>query len=521
MLGDMAEFEAKGALQFAVDRIQEFGPVWEWSMGRNRVVDVIDFDTIRGLMALDGKVLANERSESFRAMLGDSTAEAMENPAARMAQRKFLAPGFTERATAAYIGEVVDIVREQLDTWAAAGSVDLATQAKALSFEFSTRLLVKFRVEQGSQKDELRALFDDVFRALVGPAIRESGSRFMRGVEARAKLLGIISQLVRTTPQLMAAIDKAKSGAGAVKGAAASNSVFDTVLLARQELARSEDAEFELSVEDVAAAGIGLIIAGNDTSGLGITGLLGLLPMFPQVLARVRQEQQQVMAAHGPELSRAALEAMPYTEAVVKEVLRLLPPARAVFRRTTVDLEVAGHFIPAGTMLHLNFLVAQLLTDPGLRASGTLTAEQLAAVEGLPMHTSRHSLQEEFNPERWLLEKAGAAGRAQQAPTDSAGASSAAPVGCPMHAAEDARGSGSWAGLVDYDAKPSGLLTFGAGPHVCLGMGLFYLEAKVLLALLAREYEVALADGSAAFSYAFFPELKQETLLHISKRPAA
>jgi cytochrome P450 len=48
------------------------------------------------------------------------------------------------------------------------------------------------------------------------------------------------------------------------------------------------------------------------------------------------------MAAHGPDMSRAALEAMPYTEAVVKEVLRLLPPARGLFRKTTVDLEVSG-----------------------------------------------------------------------------------------------------------------------------------------------------------------------------------
>jgi hypothetical protein len=42
--------------------------------------------------------------------------------------------------------QIVDIVREQLDAWAAAGQVELNSQAKGLSFEFSTRLLVKFRV---------------------------------------------------------------------------------------------------------------------------------------------------------------------------------------------------------------------------------------------------------------------------------------------------------------------------------------------------------------------------------------
>jgi hypothetical protein len=47
---------------------------------------------------------------------------------------------------------VAAIVREQLDAWAAAGSVDLSTQAKDLSFEFSTRLLVKFRVRRGKER---------------------------------------------------------------------------------------------------------------------------------------------------------------------------------------------------------------------------------------------------------------------------------------------------------------------------------------------------------------------------------
>lgn len=42
---------------------------------------------------------------------------------------------------------------------------------------------------------------------------------------------------------------------------------------------------------------MGLIIAGNDTSGLGVTALLAVLPMFPAVMDKLRQEQQQVRAS--------------------------------------------------------------------------------------------------------------------------------------------------------------------------------------------------------------------------------
>jgi hypothetical protein len=172
------------------------------------------------------------------------------------------------------------------------------------------------------------------------------------------------------------------------------------------------------------------------------------------------------------------------------------PNARDVY---AAAVQVNGTFIPKGTFLHLNFMVAQLLTDPGLRATA-LSKEQLAAVEAAGGHTTSSSLQQEFNPNRWLLESAAGNGGT------SAGASSGRP---------------KWAGIIDLDARPSGLLTFGAGPHVCLGMGLFYLEAKVLLALLARDYTLGLDGGSPAFTYSFFPELRQRTVLNISKHAAA
>lgn len=40
-----------------------------------------------------------------------------------------------------------------------------------------------------------------------------------------------------------------------------------------------------------------------------------------------------------------------------------------------------------------------------------------------------------------------------------------------------------------------------AGPHTCIGMGLFMTEAKVLLALLGRDYDITLVDDSADVSF--------------------
>jgi len=52
--------------------------------------------------------------------------------------------------------------------------------------------------------------------------------------------------------------------------------------------------EGKVDFRAAAQNGMGLIIAGNDTSGLGVSALLATLPFFPGVMDKLRKEQQQV-----------------------------------------------------------------------------------------------------------------------------------------------------------------------------------------------------------------------------------
>ncbi|KAI8235520.1 hypothetical protein K4K55_004229 [Colletotrichum sp. SAR 10_96] len=72
-----------------------------------------------------------------------------------------------------------------------------------------------------------------------------------------------------------------------------------------------------------------LLLAGYDTTGSTITYVLHILSQYPEVLARVRQEHDEVL---GSNVSRAAqqlkenphlVNRVPYTTAVIKETLRI------------------------------------------------------------------------------------------------------------------------------------------------------------------------------------------------------
>jgi hypothetical protein len=61
-----------------------------------------------------------------------------------------------------------------------------------------------------------------------------------------------------------------------------------------------------------------VLFAGYDTSSTTLTRMLSLLQQHPAALQQLRQEQQQLVAAHGEELSHGVLRRMVYAEAVIR-----------------------------------------------------------------------------------------------------------------------------------------------------------------------------------------------------------
>ena len=151
----------------------------------------------------------------------------------------------------------------------------------------------------------------------------------------------------------------------------------------------------------------------------------------PAVLAALRAEQESVAASHGPDLTPAAVAAMPYLEAVIKETNRLFPIVSGVFRKALVDLDVCGYRVPAGERVMVMLGQTQFEIE---EFKGDLAS---------------------FRPERWL----------------------------------------------SLARDPPAWMPWGAGPHICLGMGLAQSEIRVVLAALVRGYEWAPVDPGAVAAW--------------------
>lgn len=379
--------------------------------------------------------------------------------AAHTALRKALAPAFGPAAVAGYVPLMQSVCEDHAAAWAKAGpGLGGAAANKSFTFHVICHVLgFQDGVEWAGPAARARAnaLFADWLGGFSPTGSGLPGGKMWAARRARAELL----RLIRATlgPMITAraaalARGRASSEAGSGDGGGDSGDgerravmarVIDALLVegglqAGAPAGTSPHADPHAIMPAAADIALNLLFAGTDTSSTVLTLLLRTLVGADQtpLLARLRAEQESVLAAHGPTLTAAALDAMPLLGACLKEQLRVVPIVGQVFRRVVVDgLDVGGFHIRRGETLVLD--LADALATDGRWASEPPTS---------PAHLAK------FHPDRWL---------------PGPGATEAD--------REAIRREGAW-------------LPFGGGPRLCVGYRLATAEVATMMAVLLRGY---------------------------------
>ncbi len=92
-----------------------------------------------------------------------------------------------------------------------------------------------------------------------------------------------------------------------------------------------------------------LFLAGHETTSLALAHALYLLSSSPDIERRLHDEIHAVLGQRLPTADDA--RSLPFTEQVLKETMRLYPPAWATGRETTEPYEIRGHSIPVGSQI--------------------------------------------------------------------------------------------------------------------------------------------------------------------------
>jgi len=100
-----------------------------------------------------------------------------------------------------------------------------------------------------------------------------------------------------------------------------------------------------------------LFLAGHETTANALTWTWYLLARHPEVEAKLQEELHRVLAGRLP--AYADLPNLPYTEMIVREALRLYPPAPGVAREPIEEVALGGYRVGKGHLVSINIYALQ------------------------------------------------------------------------------------------------------------------------------------------------------------------
>jgi cytochrome P450 len=92
-----------------------------------------------------------------------------------------------------------------------------------------------------------------------------------------------------------------------------------------------------------------LFLAGQDTTAHALTWTWYLLTRHPDVEAKLLEELRRVLAGRAPRATD--LPNLPYTEMIIREAIRLFPPAPVFARQPIEDVTIGEWEIPKGSLI--------------------------------------------------------------------------------------------------------------------------------------------------------------------------
>jgi cytochrome P450 len=94
-----------------------------------------------------------------------------------------------------------------------------------------------------------------------------------------------------------------------------------------------------------------LFIAGHETTAVLLAWIWVLLSKHPEAVATLHEELERVL--NGRSATLTDLPQLPTVEGIVKEALRLYPPAWFIFRELAEPIEIEAGLLAAGSILFL------------------------------------------------------------------------------------------------------------------------------------------------------------------------
>ena len=330
--GSIGELRAN-PMDFYTRVSQEYGGMACFRYGRKVTYLVSTPDLIKEFLVTNRKrYIKNERYQALQDLIGEGLL--LSEGTLWRRQRRATLPGFTHGAIKLGVERMVELIDECLDTWQpfaeAPGPVDIEPAFSVISQMLIGEWLLG--PEHRSITDRVIANQADLIRLWPKPPT----GKFDLGLPSPGRVRGL--------KQCLAVLDQCFFDA--IRAERAKPSESGSLL---SILCRHEDKEGTFDDQSVRDQLITLYMAGFETSASTTTWLFYRLSLQPGIREQLYQNVAEVLGGAAP--TAEDLPALDLSERVVRETLRIYPPAYNFSRVAIEDDVLGGYTIPKGSMV--------------------------------------------------------------------------------------------------------------------------------------------------------------------------
>lgn len=273
-------------------------------------------------------------------------------------QRRLAQPAFHRDRIAAYSNVMVDFTEQMLTTWSDGERRDIHAEMMRLTSDIVAKTL--FDAQVGKESAHISA----AFHTILAHWNRRINSIFPLPESLPIPSHRRVNEALAVMDQFIMGIIQQRRTSGEDAGD----------LLSMLLLARDEDGS-QMSEQQVRDEVMTIFLAGHETTANALVWTWYLLAQNPAVADRLRAELDGVLGGRSPRLGD--LPQLLYTEAVILESMRVLPPVWSFGREAITDVTIGTHHLKPGAAV----FISQWVTHKDAR----WFPEPLA-----------------FSPERWL-----------------------------------------------------------------------------------------------------------------------
>jgi cytochrome P450 len=388
--------------------------VWNFRAGWRNLFLVNNPELIQNILVthdwnfVKGRVLRNSKP-----MLGEGLLTSEGELHRR--QRRLAQPGFHSARLALYCKQIVNCTADLIEDWKRSGAESISVSEEMMRLTLRIVGLTLFSADVTRESSKVGAsltkalrLFvrnNNPFVQMIGPLRRMNERRARetrRGIEA--VLLEIVEKHRRSPEQF--------------------DDMLSLLMSAHDEMGTSYMSN-ELLLDEC----LTIFLAGHETTANALSWTWYLLSSHPEAEAKLHAELAQVLGGRLPTFDD--MQRLPFTTAIVRESLRLFPPAWVISREAVTPYRLEEIEVPAGA----NFILSPFAThrDPRFWPEA-----------------------ESFRPERWME-------------NDPANESAT--------------------------RHRFAFFPFGAGTRVCIGEHFAMMEAVMAIGAIAQNFRLRLAPG--------------------------